>query len=351
MKVYVFPADLEGCGYYRLIWAARHLAETGHAVEVVDPKKRGDHLRASLNADGQIVDVNFPRDADVIVLQRITHSKLIEAVRVMRTQGVAIVIDMDDDLAAIDPRNPAFMAMHPAYGYSKDHNWQNTQRVCEVATFVTTSTPALLRRYAPHGRGTVLYNCVPERYLKIDREDTDLVGWGGSVHSHPNDLQVTGPAISQVVREGVRFRIVGPVKGAREALQLDADPEATGPRAMLTEWPEALAELGVGIAPLEDTRFNAGKSWLKPLEYAAVGVVPVMSPRAEYADIHSRGVGLLAAKPRDWVRTIRRLTRDAGERRELSAQAREFAARWTIEGNAHRWWDAWSEAFELQQTC
>lgn len=351
MKVYVFPADLHGCGYYRLIWASRALISAGHNVVVVEPKDRANALWARTDADGKkIVSVGYPPDADVIVLQRITHIRLVEAIKVMRAEGLTIVLDMDDDLAAIDPRNPAFQAMHPTHGFSPEHNWLNTQRACEAATFVTVSTPALLPRYAPHGRGTVLYNCVPESYLKVEHVDSTIVGWGGSVHSHPGDLQETGPAIASLIREGAHFRIVGPGAGTKAALGLDADPEATGARDMLTEWPEALSELGVGIAPLADTRFNSAKSWLKPLEYAALGVVPVMSPRAEYRRIHEwGGVGLLAAKPKHWMTRIRELVRDSGRRAELSAAGREFAAGWTIEKNAYRWWNAWEQAFTLQQ--
>lgn len=351
MRVYVFPADLYGCGFYRLIWASEVLRATDHDVTVVSPRERGSHLRATTNAEGRITGVGYPPDADVIVLQRITHSKLVEAIKIMRERGVAVVIDMDDDLAAIDPRNPAFRAMHPTHGMSKDHNWHNTQRACENATYVTVSTPALLPRYSPHGRGDVLFNCVPESYLAIEREDSVVVGWGGSVHSHPGDLQTMGPAVSQLVRDGICFRVVGPADGARQALGLDRDPEATGPRDMLTEWPQALAELGVGIAPLADTRFNSAKSWLKPLEYAALGVVPVMSPRAEYRRINDQGVGVLADKPRHWVTRVRELVRNSGRRTELAAAGREFAATRTIELNAWRWWQAWEEAYRLERAA
>src|SRR5689334_24701002 len=42
-------------------------------------------------------------------------------------------------------------------------------------------------------------------------------------------------------------------------------------------WPRALSALGIGLAPLADSTFNRAKSWLKPLEMAAVGVPCVMS--------------------------------------------------------------------------
>lgn len=351
MIVYVFPADLHGCGHYRMIWPAAVLASQGHDVRIVSPKQRGSHLQARTDANGRIVDVGYPPDADIIVLQRITHVHLIRAIELMRERGVAVVIDMDDDLAAIPTENPAFGAMHPKFGVSRDHSWLNTQRACEAASLVTVSTDALLARYAPHGRGRVLRNCVPAGYLEIPHEDSDVVGWGGSVHSHPNDLQVTGSALAQLTREGVKLRIVGPPEGVAAALRLDGDDsfESTGPRQLLGEWPAALAELGVGIAPLADTRFNVSKSWLKPLEKAAVGVPCVMSPRAEYARICDLGIGVLARKPKDWLREVRRLATDGVLRRELSARGREVAGMLTVEGNAWRWLEAWTDALAVER--
>lgn len=348
MRTYVFPADLHGCGYYRLIWAADELARAGHDVRVVRPDERGSHLNA--RHDGQkIVDVGYPPDADVIVLQRITHKHLVEAVKLMRERGVAVVIDIDDDLAAIHPSNPAYIAMHPRHGFSPVHSWHFTQQACDAATLVTVSSDALLGIYARHGRGVVLRNCVPRRYLDVPHDDSAVVGWGGSVHSHPDDLQTVGTSLAQLTRDGVRFRVVGPGAGVRAALGLDADPEETGPRDLAAEWPAALAELGVGVAPLADTRFNASKSWLKPLEYAAVGVAPVMSPRAEYARLHALGVGLLARKPKDWLRHVRRLASDESERVELGRAARAVAATLTVEGNAWRWAEAWERAYATER--
>jgi hypothetical protein len=347
MKVYVFPADVTGCGYYRLIWPAEALQAQGHNVVVVDPKQRNAMLKGAVNANNELVDVRVPSDADVVVLQRITHRHLVNAVKIMRAKGVAVVIDIDDDLAAIHPANPAFLAMHPKNGVHPDHNWKNTQLACENATYVIVSTDALLKRYAPHGRGVVLRNCVPERYLEIDHVDSPVIGWGGSVHSHPDDLQTVGPAIDQLMSE-TQFRVVGPGDQVRNVLRLSRDPEVTGVCAIADEWPRTLAQLGIGIAPLADTRFNAGKSHLKPLEYSALGVPWVASPRAEYKRLHEQGIGLLADKPRQWVSQLRKLVRDPVLRTEMSVAGREAAAKMTIESNAWRWLEVWQAARDYE---
>lgn len=342
----MFPADETGCGYYRLMWPADVLRQRGHNIEIIYPKKRDGALRASLDRFGNVVDVHVPADANVIVFQRITHKYLVDAINVIRRRGVSVVIDMDDDLNAIHPANPAFIAMHPTYGVNKEHSWHNAQRACDVASLVTVSTDALIARYARHGRGAVLRNCVPRRYLDVKHSDSTVIGWGGSVHSHPDDLQTVGVGVENVMNE-TTFRVVGPGDRVQQVLRLNRKPDITGVMDMHTEWPSALSQLGIGIAPLADTTFNVAKSWLKILEYSALGVPWVASPRVEYRRLHELGAGLLADKPRQWTSQLRRLIRDDSLRVELSHAGRELARNHTIEDNAWRWWEAWKQAYAI----
>lgn len=347
MTVYVFPADEYACGYFRMIWPAQALRSQGYGVEIVRPTERSRMIQGVLKGD-RLVDVKLPADADVIVLQRITHRYLVDAIPIMRAKGVAVVIDMDDDLSRIHPANPAFMSLHPQHG-SPDHNWHNSQKACERATAVTLSTTELLPRYASHGRGTVIQNCVPAAYLKVPHSDAKTVGWGGALFSHPDDLPVVGNAIDQLTRGGVSFWVIGPGTGVKEAIHLTVEPYTTGVMDLLTQWPHAIAALGIGIAPLADSKFNTAKSWLKPLEYAALGVPCVMSPRREYVKLHKRGVGLLASKPRDWLRHLRFLVDNDDARVELAERGRDSVRDLTIEENAYRWWEVWMNALKQER--
>jgi hypothetical protein len=90
---------------------------------------------------------------------------------------------------------------------------------------------------------------------------------------------------------------------------------------------------------------------LKPLEKASVGVPSVMSPRPEYARLHhDYGVGVLADKPAQWYREVKRLAEDEAYRREVSERSRAGAAQWTVEGNSWRLMEVWAEAFKLQRS-
>lgn len=351
MKIYIFPADLHGCGHYRLIWPARALQREGHNITIVGPKDRSRMLRGSMMGD-RMIDVSVPDDADVMVFQRVSHRYLVQAIALIRRKGIGVVIDIDDDLSCIHPANPAFTALHPRNGVHADHSWRYTQDACDNATLVTVSTPALLDRYARRAPGRVLYNMVPQHYLQVPHADSDVIGWAGSVHSHPTDLQVMGPAPAQLIQAGHRFKIVGPAQGIHQALGLlsNVQVEATG-TLDLRAWPLGVSSVGIGVAPLADSRFNAAKSWLKMAEYAAVGVPCVGSPRNEYTRLHKLGVGLLARNPNEWKMKLRTLATTPSLRAELSEAGRKVMAEHTIEGNAWRWLEVWSAAAEVERNA
>jgi hypothetical protein len=345
VRTLIYPADNAGCGRYRLIWVAEALKAQGHDVTIVWPSERAG-INGGILPDGTCAAVEAP-EADVIVMQRLSFRPIATAVPLLRAKGIAVVVDMDDDLSQIHPKHAAYLKYQPGSGGM--HTWENAAYACRMATMVTTSTPALQQVYAPHGRGAVLRNCVPARYLDVPRVDSDVIGWPGSVPSHPNDLQQVGNAVRRLVSQGHKFLGVGPVYGLQKALDLDSMPDATG-NVSLDEWPNAVGALGVGMVPLEDSRFNAGKSWLKGIELAATGVPFVASPRDEYRHLHKLGAGMLAAKPQHWYSMLRNLATNAALRQEMSEAGREVAAQHTIEGNAWRWMSAWEDALKLQRS-
>lgn len=353
MKIGVFPADLAGCGHYRMIWPAFAAEEVGLDITVIPPDARDGMFKAMIEND-KITSVIAP-DYDVMVFQRVTHRYLAQAISFLRARGTAVVVDIDDDLEAIHPSNPAWNLLHPKNTRDElvaSHSWEWARVACNEATLVTVSSTALLHRYARHSsaRGVVIRNYVPDEYLTIPHASSPVIGWGGSLHSHPNDVPMLGNSIARLIDEGLDFRVIGPGVGIREALRLSEEPISTG-SIELDGWPIALAQLGIGVAPLaHQTRFNSAKSWLKPLEYAAVGVVPVMSPSVEYKEIYKLGIGMIAEKTSAWERKLRRLALDESFREDNALRMRAIVAeKLTIQGNVRRWIDAWTKAYEIER--
>ncbi len=357
IKVYAYPADYAGCGHYRVIWPG--LAAGGPDVEVVVPDRDDTttpDVEAHLRDDGSVWALNAPDDADVVVIQRPASRVLPETIRMLRARGIAVVVDIDDAMDRIHPSNPAWAGMHPNAvvrtpgGLARrELSWAVARDACAAATLVTVSTPALKRLYAP-GTAVVLPNFVPAAFCDAPRVDSDVVAWCGSLHSHPGDLDVLGGAVAQFVRGGGRFGVVGPGDGVAELLGTPGPVAATG-LVPFDVWPDAVADVGVAVAPLADTSFNAAKSWLKGLEAMACGVPVIMSPRAEYARlVREAGVGFLAAKPRQWLALMRRLAGDGVLRAEQSEAGRVVVReRFTVEGNAWRWAEVWADAARLER--
>lgn len=337
----------------RLIWPATALADQGHDVEVdYDHTYRAIWQPRAIGPD-QIIGLADPVDADVVVLQRPLQRHRVELIDALQAQGIAVVVEIDDDFHAIHRLNPAWRGSNPLS--DPDHNRDWLKRACDRADLVTVSTPALAARYGAHGRVRVLPNCIPERYLSIEAGTyTDVhlgakpegvtVGWSGSVATHPRDLQETGGGVARAVAEtGARFEVVGTGKGVKRALGLDVEPTATG-WLPLEAYPEALARFDVGIVPLLASEFNEAKSWLKGLEYAAVGVPFVASPTGEYRELERRGAGITVETAADWRHHVGGLASSDYWRSIAAEQGREVARTLTVEANAWRWAEAWADA-------
>lgn len=356
MKVIVYPADQYGCGHHRLIWPVKILRAQGHDVTVVPQEKR--QLQIGFNdVTRKVESVQLAEDYDVVVFQRVTHENLVGAIEVLREQGKAVVVDVDDDLSTIHPANPAWPMLHPTLktktGASRQHSWRNLDAACRAATLVTATTPALITRYALHGRGRVLPNYLANHYYGVESvdADSDVIGWPASLGSHPNDPGAVGNAIARVVDDGGTFRVVSNSPGVARAFGVSDESRISQVMdpISLEEWPRAIARLGIGIAPLADTKFNASKSWLKPLELAAVGVPWVGSPRAEYRRLHELGCGVLCDKPSDWYKKLTALRRSETWRFELSEAGRDVARGLQLVDHAWKWWESWNDALTLQR--
>jgi glycosyltransferase involved in cell wall biosynthesis len=345
MKILLLPADTAGCGYYRMLWAGLHLQTLGHDIDIWWPTKgRGIEIKLE---DEEIIDCSVPGDADVLVMQRVSHRWHSQVIKLLRAKGIAIVVDMDDDLNQIHRLNSAYLNYHPRS--NTPYSWKNAAQACKDATLVTLSTKTLVNVYARHGRGVVIDNYVPASYLETPEQHEEIFGWAGTTQSHPADLQVTGSAVRELVDEGYKFEVIGPPSTVQQALRLKEAPAVTG-IVPLEDWPQALSRLKVSMAPLELSPFNSSKSRLKAIEASACGVPWVASPRTEYRRLFAEsGAGILADTPKAWYKAIKQLMDDDAMRKDLGERGREYMQTQTIEANSWRFLEAWTKAYEMQQ--
>jgi glycosyltransferase involved in cell wall biosynthesis len=339
VKVIACPSDETGCGKYRLIWPAEALASAGHDVLI----QKRPRILVNSKTDPPTVVECLLEQTDVVIFQRPGSYQIFQLIPLLHKRGVKVVVDMDDDLSCIHPRNPAYGYYDP--NRDPHRNWEWAVKACDAADLVTVTTEALAERYGSHGRVAILPNCVPASFLTVEGKPNEMVtvGWAGYTGTHPEDLQVTHGAVNEALcKENARFLALGDVKSFDKLGIRNRFPHQHQEGVSMEEYPEFVSQLDIGIVPLASTSFNAAKSWLKALEYAALGVAPVVSPTPDNMRMVEAGAAYVARSPKAWLETIRSLVRDERERKELAIRAREFASTWTVEGNAWRWWQAWS---------
>jgi|SRR5688572_6044111 len=344
---------MQGCGFYRLVWPAMILKQAGYSVEILPPRKDGQSgfvATTQLNDKGQEVlqSVGVPADADVLVIQRPAHPLQAQMITMLRSNGIAVVVDMDDDMSTIHPDNGAYHIYR--HRSASPMSWRYAATSCRVATMVTTSTAQLQKVYAGHGRGRVLDNYVPQQYLSMPKVPTGMYGWAGTTKSHPNDPQVTAPAVDKLIAEGHMFQVIGGDKGVQAAFRTKFPVPMTGSIPLSDFVATIGTSLDVGWAPLAATSFNSSKSRLKPLEYMAAGVAWVGSPRAEYRKLHNESkCGLLADTPKQWYQYTKELLTNDAFREEQIQAGYEYMADQTYEAQAWRWWETWEAASQFER--
>ena len=340
IRVVAYASDSYACGHYRIVWPGEAAARAGLDVKVVAARGATGITALKLGHNVQLAE--FP-DCDVVVFQRPAGTFVADVIPLLQERGIAVVVDVDDDLERIHPSNPAFRGMHPRS--NPNYNWANVRRACQTADLVTVSTPALLSRYAPHGRARLLPNFLPAHALRPHEPAAQgSVGWAGSLHSHPGDLDVAAGALARLHAEGHELQFVGPGDGVEAALRLPSGSAWFAGELEFEDWLPAVARMGVGVAPLAQSTFNEAKSWLKPLEYSACGVPWVGSDLPEYRRLASLCGAPIAKKQRDWYPALKSLLTDRVRAAELSQAASAAAETLVVDHHAHLWAEAWQTA-------
>jgi len=355
VKVKLFAADEGGCGHYRMIWPCQAAVAATSDVEFDLIRQGSEHaqlavtMRNEMTADGVIPTVVGieDMDCDVAVFQRPRHSFIVESIPFIQRQGVKVVVELDDDFLFIHHKNAAYASRK---GKPEERNRSNMAllKACGLADRVICSTPAIAARFAKNTDHRIVINRVPEwLYGYSPRNDPNVIGWSGTLKTHPNDLHPLRGPLGRVLGEmgeDWQFRVIGDRVGIKEACGVEPDDFIEW--VPLHDYPQAMGTMDVGVVPLEFSPFNEAKSHLKGLEFAANGVPYVATPTQAYRMAHDEfGLGLLAKKPHDFYRQMKSLMSMSYDgRREIGAAMREqVLTRHSISNNIGEWIEAWTD--------
>lgn len=349
MKILGLAADSGGCGFYRMRAPAKEAALLGVDITIVD----GIDVAATKDGSGIVQVSEIHSDADLIIVQRPLDNAMTAVIKQAKRQGIATIVEIDDDFSTVHERNVAHSAMH---GKDSGHQW--VAAATAKADLVIVSTPQLAK-YARHGRYEVLRNCVPDSIFETKDLGTaqgawPIIGWTGTVQTHPNDLQETRGRLGPLLKNnGLTFNVVGDGEFVARNLQLSSETKvfATGWVDLDIYYGYLATFIDVGIVPLELSAFNQAKSYLKGLEYAALGIPFVASATREYELLEINGIGKTAKSPGDWAKHIQRMIDRPAETERIANEARDrIRAEHTYSVNAPKWIEAWEKAIDYRKT-
>jgi len=290
--------------------------------------------------------------ADVIVTQRHAVPTIAAADALLahtKRTGAVLIYDLDDDLLTIPADHPeaAYLTAQAAV----------VEHMVRRADIVRTSTEALVTRIAPLARRVqVVGNALDERIWLHDR--SRRTGDYGPIRilcmgttTHDADFAVLLPALGEIHRQfgdQIQFDLIGFVSDLQVPAwirRLAPSPHATRSYPGFVHWVTSSGPWDIGLAPLADTPFNACKSAIKTLDYAAQSLAVLASDVAAYRGSLADGPGgrLVPNTAAMWYEALSWLIRDTVSRRRMADGAgHAFLERGTLSSQARIWREAWS---------
>ncbi len=353
-------ADTSACGYYRVINPLHLLKMHGANVNY------GSHHTLD----------NFLK-YDLIIAPRQHSQDVYEILRFVAWEGKTIIYEIDDDLHAVLPSSPAYIAYHQG-----SPELQMVTKMMGICHGLTTTTPEIARWYYQANRNVgILENYIdfgfrewgadvsymagyptikPNPIIKPKHwEDKIVIGWQGGT-THQEDIKIMGPQIKKILErhDNVMFALYASPAMAEEMVrtyQLPADKVDLIPARHFMDHPGGLHGVDIALAPVMCCQFNLAKSHLKCLEGMAVGSAMIASNVGPYARFERRHPGsiITVGQGKNSMSTFESameyLITNPDKLRDMKIEGRKLIIdQYSLEGNIERWPQTWKKMYDLK---
>jgi len=300
---------------------------------------------------------------DVMVFQRQHHPDIYAKMEAAKSRGIKTVYEVDDDMLNMPEE------FEKPYDFYRKPEVREVMlkfmRDCDALTVSTVELAESIRKMTPRPIFVVENAIDLERWraAQIEREcrlaaggskKTVMIGWMAS-GSHMIDMPLIEDAILGVMRDHaeVRLHLIGVL--VREDIKHPGFAEfkdriTVDPWIEINALPQVMADIDIGLAPLMDNPFNRGKSGLKWMQYAALGIPGIYSDMPCYRRVVKPGVdGYLvpAGTITDWRKHLEELVTDAELRQRMGTQALRNVQAWDISVRAEEWVKAWRQIMTI----
>ncbi len=281
---------------------------------------------------------------DVIVGQRLNKHDGLGIWRGARTPFSRLVYETDDDTFAINAENWQAYSL-----FAREDVRDAIIHGAEVADLITVTNQHLaevMTEITGNPATVVLPNHVPGWVLDVERprRERPCIGYQGGA-SHGTDIGLAAEPARRFLKRFPGWDLECTGTDFRPTFKADADRMSYVPWVRVNDDPAgyyATMNFDIGLAPLVGTAFDLSKSFLKPLEYNALGIPVLASDVGPYREYVQHGVnGFLIRRDHEWLKYLSELASDDGLREKMSRQARECAREYVIE----RGWELWAQAY------
>jgi glycosyltransferase involved in cell wall biosynthesis len=344
MSKILFVADSpsywrSGIWFHRIQTPAEALGARGHGTKTIYLGRRGSELPQEMVdwCDTAVFGRTYPDAVDPLA-----------AMIQLKKAGKRILYDLDDDYWTVAKDNPSVLLSN-----AQKDQYESLMREADA---YTSPSPQLLKKMCKISKKPTFIcpnGINPDKYLpRLNNHEGLVIGWMGA-GSHWKDLMIVSEALVELNKKyDFMFVIYGITSEAmdtaiyeyKQAIHYHFAPEKEARLKEIVSFfdnclakikfhhiafrppemhPIALraADFDIGIAPLEDTEFNRGKSCIKFYEYAAVGTVTLASHVLPYlAEVNY----LAKNTTKDWYSKLEKLIINEKFRKELLEEQQQW---------------------------
>jgi hypothetical protein len=278
---------------------------------------------------------------DTVMLKQMMGRWVPHQIKVAKSLGQRIIVDVDDLYDDIDDSNLAKYQTSSEYNnaINRDHYRESIL----LADTVTVSTPYLQLHYSQfHPDVRLVRNgCLPTNFIpRPVRRKKPVIGWVGAVPWRGNDIPPLSEWLPDFLEEhDLMFHHAGHVDAMKPFGELAGiNPERMIYSPMVTfDNYSSLFTFDIGIVPLANSPFNHSKSTAKGFEYACAGIPFVAQNLPEYQRLSNLGVGRVADTPAEWVKQLTCLLDFSTRKKDSRTNFSNVVNEHTILNRAKEW--------------
>jgi glycosyltransferase involved in cell wall biosynthesis len=265
--------------------------------------------------------VQVMREADILIIHKFIMPLDNTIIERMFLQHDTVVYSVYDAEYIANPTKSAFLfsesdLVHAISHSIAAHAREYTEDVAVIPPSVDTDF------FKPMREGDIKFE-----NSQINPSDKFVIGWVGNASDHKENIEHMIDTLPEENSSETIFRLLC---GGELPAGLKQKIERISIETEIIEWvprkdvPKVINTFDVGLAPLQDTAFNRGRSSEKIREYMSCGCPVIASDIGENRYLVPESAGFLADDSTRWEEALHFLINNPEKRQEMGEHAREY---------------------------